>query len=113
MSTTIHATCPSCGDDVVLPSDDVVATSAPALGWGRYAFTCPLCDERVQKDADDAVIRLLAEAGVRLDLVVVPAEVLEPHWGAPLTYDDVLDFALVLERAEDLVSFAAAGLPLR
>lgn len=110
MSTTIHATCPSCGDDVVLPSDDVVVTSAPALGWGRYAFTCPLCLEHVAKSADDEVVRLLAEAGVRLEVVVVPAEAAEPHWGPPLTFDDLLDFALVLERADDLVSFASAEL---
>lgn len=112
MSTTIRATCPTCGD-VVLSAAQVVATAAPALGWNRYVFTCPTCADLVEKPADDDVIVLLVGAGVRVDVLDFPAEMLEPKWGPPILYDDVLDFALLLSRADDLVTLASAGLPSR
>ncbi len=98
--TTIKATCPVCGDIDLTPKD-VRLTVADDAGWATYTFTCTQCHDQVEKSADDEVVALLSSAGVEIDRV--PAEALEGHAGAVITYDDVLDFALWLEK-NDLVA---------
>lgn len=95
--TTIKATCPVCGD-VDLTPNDVRLTVAEAAGWATYTFTCSECHEDIEKPADEEVVALLSSAGVAIDRV--PAEALEGHVGPKFTYDDVLDFALWLEKNE-------------
>lgn len=95
--TTIKATCPVCGD-VDLTPRDVRLTVADAAGWATYTFTCTECHDQIEKPADEEVVALLSSAGVEIDRV--PAEALEQHGGAAFTYDDVLDFALWLEKTE-------------
>lgn len=99
--TTIKATCPTCGD-VDLTPPDVFLTVAEAAGWATYTFRCSQCNDDVEKPADDEVVALLSSAGVRVERV--PAEALEGHSGAPFSYDDVLDFALWLERHDDVAA---------
>ena len=99
--TTIKATCPVCGD-VDLTPNDVRLTVADAAGWATYTFTCTECHDRIEKPADDEVVALLSSAGVEIDRV--PAEALEGHSGPALTYDDVLDFALWLEKTDFVAS---------
>ena len=97
--TTIKATCPSCGE-VELKPDDIelrVCTHAPA---SYYVFGCPSCRDPIQKPADDRVIQLLISGGVRALVWELPSEVLEVHDGPALTHDDLLDFHLLLERAD-------------
>jgi hypothetical protein len=104
--TTIKASCPRCGDLKLLPSQvHLVLCSIPS--WSYYAFTCTNCQDDVHKVAEPDVISLLLAGGVRAEPWIVPVEVLETHDGPPLTYDDVLDFALWLEGA-DLLAAAAA-----
>lgn len=98
--TTIKATCPACGDVDLAPRQVSVTVNEP-YGEARYTFTCPSCRDAVRKQADDDVVALLASAGVRVWHEHVPAEALEHHAGPPLCYDDVLDFALWLERTAD------------
>ncbi len=93
--TTIKATCPTCGD-VDLTPPDVRLTVAAAAGWATYTFRCSECHDNIEKPADEEVVALLSSADVAIDRV--PAEALEGHVGAPLSYDDVLDFALWLEQ---------------
>ena len=95
--TTIKATCPQCGE-VELTPDDIelrVCTHAPA---SYYVFDCPQCHTDIQKPADDRVIQLLISGGVKALVWELPGEVLEPHEGAVLTHDDLLDFHLLLEQ---------------
>jgi predicted RNA-binding Zn-ribbon protein involved in translation (DUF1610 family) len=110
--TTIKATCPECGDVDLTPADLVVTvlvlpsaspTCAPAE-QATYGFVCPECDEVVEKEAVPEVVRLLSGAGVLVERVQVPAEALEAHPNRPLTYDDLLDFALWLERHDTLAA---------
>ncbi len=91
--TTIKATCPICGD-VDLTPHDVRLTVAEGAGWATYTFRCTECNDQIEKPADEEVVALLSSAGVEIDRV--PDEALEDHAGAPLSYDDVLDFALWL-----------------
>ena len=58
----------------------------------------------MRKPADPEVVRLLASAGVRISCVEVPAEAREPHGGAALGYDDLLDFALWLDGHDALAA---------
>lgn len=99
--TTIKATCPVCGDVDLTPSD-VRLTVAKSAGWAVYTFNCTGCMDSIEKPADDEVVALLSSAGVVVD--EVPAEALEAHSGASLSYDDVLDFALWLENHDHLSS---------
>lgn len=104
--TTIKASCPMCGE-VELGRRDVrlmVCTHAPL---SYYAFDCPGCCDEVRKSADEHVVALLVSGGVEKTVWHVPAEALEPHGGAALGYDDLLDFALLLAGDDDLAAMAA------
>jgi hypothetical protein len=103
--TRIKASCPSCGDvDLTPPQVRLVVCNVSS--WSFYAFTCRGCQDEVRKPADAEVVRLLRAGGVPGEPWEVPAEALEEHTGAPICWDDVLDFALWLDRVE-LVAAAA------
>lgn len=110
--TTIKATCPECGDVDLTPAD-VTVTVARELGWSTYTFTCPSCADPITKAADDDVVHLLGGAGVRVQRLRVPQEYFEAQALADtctrMTQDDLLDFALWLDNADDIVgAFARA-----
>lgn len=97
---TIKATCPMCGDVDLTPRQvrvRVVEAIAETDSRRSYSFDCPACHERVEKGADDEVVRLLSSAGVRVERVPVPLEAREVHQGTPIGYDDLLDLVLWLE----------------
>jgi predicted RNA-binding Zn-ribbon protein involved in translation (DUF1610 family) len=104
--TTIKASCPSCGEVALTPADValMVCSHAPL---SYYSFQCPSCHGEVRKPADDHVVQLLVSGGVPATVWDVPAEALEPHGGPALTYDDLLDLALLLATT-DLLAAAAA-----
>jgi hypothetical protein len=106
---TIKATCPMCGDVDLTPRQvqvRVVEALSEEHSRRSYRFDCPACHERIEKAADEDVVRLLCSAGVRVETVPVPAEAREAHVGGPIGYDDLLDLVLWLERhdaiSEDL-----------
>lgn len=105
--TTIKASCPGCGE-VELTSADVRLMVCSHAPLSYYAFTCPGCSDDVRKPADDHVISLLMSGGVRATVWELPAEVLEPKEGPVLSYDDLLDFALMLAETDFLAAPAAA-----
>lgn len=97
---TIKATCPTCGDIDLTPRQvrvRVVEAVEDVLARRTYTFDCPTCLDPVEKPTDAEVVRLLASAGVQVTRIGVPAEAREAHTGAPLGYDDLLDFALLLD----------------
>ena len=106
--TTIKASCPTCGEIELTPADVVlmVCNHAPL---SYYAFDCPTCLELVKKPADDHVVSLLVSGGVPASVWEVPGEALEAKDGPPLSYDDLLDFALQLEKADLLAAAAGAS----
>ncbi|MEI7778974.1 MAG: hypothetical protein WCJ42_06045 [Actinomycetes bacterium] len=91
--TTIKATCPACGDVELSPVDLAVIDSGTCAS---YTFSCPDCLAQVTKTAGREIVALLVEAGVSIQ----SPRSLAP---APLTYDDVLDFALALEQTSDVL----------
>ena len=100
--TTIKASCPMCADVTLTPIQIKLVVSNRAE-LTNYSFSCPQCQERVTKSADDDVVALLISGGVSVERWDLPAEALEEHTGAPLTYDELLDFALLLSH-DDLLA---------
>lgn len=102
--TRIRATCPTCGevdlqpDDielhVVRPVDDPEGVAAGS----SYTFFCAGCEDDVVKPADARIARLLTTGGVpiRVEYETV-GHPENPPAGSPLTYDDLLDFHLLLQ----------------
>jgi hypothetical protein len=89
--TIVRATCPTCGD-VELSVHELAAIVCATTNEASYAFQCPSCATAVVKEAEGHVVELLASAGVRLSVFELPAELEEPHFGAPFTHDDLLAF---------------------
>jgi hypothetical protein len=94
--TTIKASCPVCGD-VSLSPRQVRVVSCTRPEWSYYAFTCPTCQDEISKPADEEIVTLLVSGGVPVEQWIIPAEALEEHHGAAVTYDELLDFALWLQ----------------
>lgn len=108
--TTIKATCPGCGE-VELTAPDLTLMVCPSAPLSYYSFVCPACHDWVRKPADDHIVSLLISGGVDAQVWEVPAEALETRTGAPLSYDDLLDFALWLGMSDHLAALAV--LPAR
>ncbi|MFP5297737.1 MAG: hypothetical protein ACLGHL_01960 [Actinomycetota bacterium] len=89
--TTIKATCPTCGE-ISLTADDILLRIGAASTHNSYGFDCPDCGDFVEKPADERIVRLLLSGGVMPVMNQVPAEVLEPRTGPPISYDDLLAF---------------------
>ena len=105
--TTIKASCPVCGDVELKPTQLrlIVCTRSE---WSYYAFTCTTCRDEVRKPADEEIVALLVSGGVHPERWEIPAEALEEHAGPQITYDDVLDFALELERIDALAALVVS-----
>ncbi len=101
--TTIKTSCPVCGDLELTPEQMRLVVCSRA-DWSFYAFTCGTCQDEIRKHADQEVVALLVSGGVAAERWVIPAEALEQHMGAAITYDDVLDFALGLDNSDLLAA---------
>ena len=97
--TWIEATCPQCGTVECEPAAFELGICNQAES-SYYAFPCPACGTRVQKQADERAIELLIAEGVTPHHWTIPAELLEAREGPPLTYDDLLDLHLLLEQPD-------------
>lgn len=97
METIVKATCPTCGDVELTPSDlELRICSTPSATI--YVFHCPRCDDAVVKPAADArIVTLLSSVGVPAIHWDLPAELEEVHDGPPLTLDDLIDLRLALD----------------
>lgn len=112
--TRIRATCPSCGEVELRPTDVslvVLRTEVEEVAEGSaYRFVCPACSVTITKPADERIARLLEQGGVSVTIhegyhdlaeAPAPARFAHPEHPAPgpvLTLDDLLDLHLVLQR---------------
>jgi hypothetical protein len=106
--TIIKASCPTCGD-IELTTDRLRFVLNSVADRSFYAFTCETCQERITKPAGPEIVRLLTLGGVQPERVDVPQEALEEHHGSPLSWDDVLDFASMLDADLDVAAAAASA----
>ena len=103
----IRASCPTCGD-VELTTRDVRVLLCSTTYESSYAFQCPVCRVAVAKPAEPRVVDVLLSSGISLTVWHMPAELDEPHAGAPITYDDLLEFHFQLKRADSLEALLAS-----
>src|SRR5437762_1578422 len=94
---TIRASCPTCGD-VELTTRDVGVQVCSTNNQGSYSFRCPQCRLAVSKPAEARIVDLLVSSGVRLTVWHMPAELEEARAGAPISYDDLLEFHFELQQ---------------
>ena len=92
----IKASCSTCGD-VELTLDEVQVLMCASNSQGSYSFRCPSCHLIVSKAAEENVVEVLVASGVRLSVWHLPAELDEQHFGAPISYDELLDFHFQLQ----------------
>ena len=64
-----------------------------------YSFDCAGCSSRISKPADSRIVQLLISGGVKANMVR-PARPAPSD--PPFTYDDLLDFHILLEN-DDVV----------
>jgi uncharacterized Zn finger protein len=105
---TIRASCPTCGD-VELTSRQVTVRVCAGNNQGSYVFRCPDCTMAVSKLADPKIVDLLVSSGVRLTVWHLPAELAEAHEGAPITYDDLLEFHYAIQQDGWFERLTSAG----
>lgn len=97
-----------------LRADDLTVRVCSDDETGAYTFRCPACAGAVAKEASRRIVDLLVSSGVRMEVWRLPAELAEPHEGAPISPDDLLDFHLLLcepqwfERVADMVRRSGA-----
>lgn len=87
--------CPECGP-VVAPAGEFLCELDTGGERGICELRCPVCTVTLIVPAKPEVVETLHRAGAG-HLTLAPFELLEPHAGPPLSWDDVLDFKLALE----------------
>jgi hypothetical protein len=118
--TTIRTTCPRCGEVDMGP--EAISLAVRSNGReGSYRFTCPSCEDDVEKRADRKIVALLVSAGVDIsrsdgDHGFTPElfdeeEDLEPREPpAPrFTVDDLIEFHYLLEDESYIRDFFASS----
>ncbi|HTG46724.1 MAG TPA: hypothetical protein VK646_03620 [Actinomycetota bacterium] len=117
--TTIRTTCPRCGEVDMGP--EAISLSVRSNGHeGSYRFTCPSCEDDVEKRADRKILALLVSAGVDIDrhdgaLPFAPElfddEDLESlgSGGPAFTVDDVIEFHYLLQDDAYIREFLASS----
>jgi hypothetical protein len=83
---------------MVVPAGEFRCEIEAAGGKGLCEMRCPVCSTVVLVPAAATAVETLRRAGAGPMSGSVPFELLEAHIGPPLSWDDVLDFSLALER---------------
>jgi hypothetical protein len=94
--TSIRTNCPRCGE-VEMDASLVLLTLQGSSGEGIYSFVCPVCEDVIEKPADQKIVTLLRSAGVETAEGAEESDVSRPE-GPPFTLDDVIDFHFLLRR---------------
>jgi hypothetical protein len=87
--TTVKVSCRRCGELVV--DAHAVRVTRASQGAGMFLFNCPSCTRDVWQEADPATLLLLRSVGVGLVDGLAPLELVEPHAGPSISWDEVLD----------------------
>lgn len=104
MANKAKVSCPTCGDSTILAKEVRLHTFIGAPQRNFYAFECPICGARVERDASADVVTLIRGVGSPETITRIPAEALEEHTGPAITANDVLDFMLALDARDAVTS---------
>ncbi len=115
--TTIRTTCPRCGE-VDMGPQAILLSVLHGGREGSYRFTCPSCQDDVEKRADRKVIALLVSAGVdiarsdTLERTRVDEREPDPRGSLPegpaFMLDDLIDFHFLLQDDRAIEDFLSA-----
>ncbi len=95
----VRVVCPGCGP-VVLPATELRCELVASGDKGICELRCPVCSTMVLVPAGPAAVETMRDGGAGHMSGSVPFELLEPHSGPPLSWDDVLDFQLALSGSD-------------
>jgi len=101
----VRVTCPGCGP-LVVPVAEVRCELEAKADKGICELRCPVCSATLVVPAGAAVVETMRGAGAGHMSGSVPFELLEPHAGPPLSWDDLLDFKLALDGNQPFISNA-------
>ncbi|MDQ4144577.1 MAG: hypothetical protein M3198_12705 [Actinomycetota bacterium] len=89
--TFLKADCPACGT-VVITVDELGCAIHPARVEALCQFECPACALTVTQGLPPHEVVMLRALGAPDLGGRVPFELVEDHFGPPLSLDDLLDF---------------------
>ena len=92
----VRVVCPGCGP-LVVPAADLCCEIEAEGGKGLCELRCPVCSTTLVVRAAAAAVETMRDGGAGHMTGSVPFELLEPHTGPPLSWDDLLDFKLALD----------------
>lgn len=98
-SSRIEAACPWCGPVEVTVPGLRCLVEPRRRAQGICEFTCPMCGRPVLTPVPVAGVQTLQRLGAGQLPGSVPFELLEPHPWGPLSWDEILDAHVALERA--------------
>ncbi len=93
----VEVSCPGCGPIVVGVSAMTCGIS-DADGAALCQLECPECRHLLHRPIDPNLVAALLLFGARRAGRPLPFELAEPHRGAAVTWDEVLDLHIELER---------------
>ena len=99
----VRVVCPGCGP-VVLPAKALRCELEAPGDKGICELRCPVCSTMVLVPAGPVAVETMRDGGAGHMTGSVPFELLEPHSGPPLSWDEVLDFKLALDCGTDFLS---------
>lgn len=96
----ISVECTDCGAVPLRLADLTIRVCADTEQWS-FCFLCPECRRATAYDSSEQGLDLLVTLGVPVERWYMPAELAEAHPRGPaLTFDDLLDFYLLMQRAD-------------
>ena len=87
--STIPVECQRCGELDVAVSE--VRRTPIDSGVGMFVFTCPICRREVWQAADAGTLLQLKSSGVSPLAGTAPLELVEPHLGPAISWDELLE----------------------
>jgi hypothetical protein len=97
-SPRVEAECPWCGRVEVAVPGLRCRVESRDQAQGLCEFTCPACSRLVLAPVPAPGVDMLLRLGASQALGAVPFELLEPRLGGPLSWDEILDAHVALER---------------
>src|ERR1044072_4427727 len=92
----VRVVCPGCGP-LVVPAAKLRCEVEAEGDRGLCELSCPVCSTTLLVRAQAAAVETMRDGGAGHITGSVPFELLEPHTGPPLSWDDLLDFKLALD----------------
>jgi hypothetical protein len=99
----VRVVCPGCGP-LVVPAAEIRCEVETVGDKGLCELSCPVCSAVLLVRVQAPQVAVMRDGGAGHMTGSIPFELLEPHSGPPLSWDDLLDFKLALDGGEPFAS---------